>query len=151
MRFIDDAIEECEERMEEKTPSNLSSDIDDDLIGKIKGAQIHFFFVGANCVEDNTISRLNEMGIKGTTTIAVNTDVQDLFYSQSTKKILLVRQTSIGLGACGEPSVGEECAEESEDQIREELEGSNIVFVTCGLCGGTCTGSAPIISKIAIN
>jgi len=83
------------------------------------------------------------MSIKVVTTIAVNTDVQDLFYSQSTKKILLVIQTS--------PSVGEECAEESEDQIREELEGSDLTFVTCGLGGGTGTGSAPIIAKIDIN
>ena len=90
-----------------------------------------------------------EMGIEGATTIAVNTDAQDLFYSQSGKKILLGRQTSKGLGAGGEPSVGEECAEESEDEIREELEGADMVFVTCGLGGGTGTGSAPIIAKIA--
>ena len=87
------------------------------------------------------------MGIEGATTIAVNTDAQDLFYSQSSKKILLGRQTSKGLGAGGEPSVGEECAEESEDEIREELVGADMVFVTCGLGGGT--GSAPIISKLA--
>ena len=55
--------------MEEKTPSNLSSDIDDDIIGKIKGAQIHIFFVGASGKGDNTISRLNKMDIKGAKTI----------------------------------------------------------------------------------
>ena len=62
---------------------------------------------------------IDEMGIEGATTIAVNTDAQDLFYSQSAKKVLLGRQTSKGLGAGGDPSVGEECAEESEDEIRE--------------------------------
>ena len=149
MKFIDDAIKESEQRMEEKTQSNISSDIDDDLIEMIKGAQTNIFVIGAGGAGNNTISRLNEMGIEGATTIAVNTDAQDLFYSDSSKKILLGRQTSKGLGAGGEPSVGEECAEESEDEIREELEGADMVFVTCGLGGGTGTGSAPIIAKIA--
>ncbi len=149
MKFIDDAIKESEERMEEKTPDKLTSDIDDELIGIMKGVKTNIFVVGAGGAGNNTISRLNEMGIEGATTIAVNTDAQDLFYSQSGTKILLGRQTSKGLGAGGEPSVGEECAEESEDEIREELEGADMVFVTCGLGGGTGTGSAPIIAKIA--
>jgi len=149
VKFIDDAIKESEQRMEEKAPEKLSSDIDDDLIEIIKGVKTNIFVVGAGGAGNNTISRLNEMGIEGATTIAVNTDAQDLFYSQSAKKILLGRQTSKGLGAGGEPSVGEECAEESEDEIRDELEGADMVFVTCGLGGGTGTGSAPIIAKLA--
>ena len=149
MKFIDDAIKESEQRMEENAPEVLSSDIDEDLIEIIKGVKTNIFVVGAGGAGNNTISRLNEMGIEGATTIAVNTDAQDLFYSQSSKKILLGRQTSKGLGAGGEPSVGEECAEESEDEVREELEGADMVFITCGLGGGTGTGSAPIISKLA--
>ena len=149
MKFIDDAIKESEQRMEENTPDNISSDIDEELIGIMKGVKTNIYVVGAGGAGNNTISRLNEMGIEGATTIAVNTDAQDLFYSQSAKKILLGRQTSKGLGAGGEPSVGEECAEESEDEIRNELEGADMVFVTCGLGGGTGTGSAPIIAKIA--
>jgi cell division protein FtsZ len=149
VKFIDDAIKESEQRMEEKAPEKLSSDIDEELIGIMQGVKTNIFVVGAGGAGNNTISRLNEMGIEGATTIAVNTDAQDLFYSQSGKKILLGRQTSKGLGAGGEPSVGEECAEESEDEIREELEGADMVFVTCGLGGGTGTGSAPIIAKIA--
>ena len=135
--------------MEEKQPEKISSDIDEDLINIIQGVKTNIFVVGAGGAGNNTISRLNEMGIEGATTIAVNTDAQDLFYCQSSKKILLGRQTSKGLGAGGEPSVGEECAEESEDEIRDELEGADMVFVTCGLGGGTGTGSAPIIAKIA--
>ncbi len=149
MKFIDDAIKESEQRMEENAPEVLSSDIDEDLMEIIKGVKTNIFVVGAGGAGNNTISRLNEMGIEGATTIAVNTDAQDLFYSQSSKKILLGRQTSKGLGAGGEPSVGEECAEESEDEVREELEGADMVFITCGLGGGTGTGSAPIISKLA--
>ena len=149
MKFIDDAIKESEQRMEEKAPEKLSSDIDDELMDIIKGAKTNIFVVGAGGAGNNTISRLNEMGIEGAVTIAVNTDAQDLFYSQSAKKILLGRKTSKGLGAGGDPSVGEECAEESEDEIRNELEGADMVFVTCGLGGGTGTGSAPIISKLS--
>ena len=149
MKFIDDAIKESEQRMEENTPNKLSSDIDDELTEIMKGVKTNIFVVGAGGAGNNTISRLNEMGIEGATTIAVNTDAQDLFYSQSAKKVLLGRQTSKGLGAGGDPSVGEECAEESDDEIRDELEGSDMVFVTCGLGGGTGTGSAPIIAKIA--
>ncbi len=149
MKFIDDAIKESEQRMEEKTPEKISSDIDQELIGIMDGVRTNIFVVGAGGAGNNTISRLNEMGIEGATTIAVNTDAQDLFYCQSSKKILLGRQTSKGLGAGGEPTIGEECAEESEDEIRDELEGADMVFVTCGLGGGTGTGSAPIIAKIA--
>ena len=149
MKFIDDAIKESEQRMEEKTPDKLASDIDDELIKIMDGVKTKIFVVGAGGAGNNTISRLNEMGIEGATTIAVNTDAQDLFYSQSSKKILLGRQTSKGLGAGGEPAVGEECAEESEDEIRNELEGADMVFVTCGLGGGTGTGSAPIIAKLS--
>ncbi|WP_405293364.1 cell division protein FtsZ [Methanobrevibacter sp.] len=149
MKFIDDAIKESEQRMEEQAPDKISSDIDDELIDIMKGVKTNIFVVGAGGAGNNTISRLNEMGIEGATTIAVNTDAQDLFYSQSGKKILLGRQTSKGLGAGGEPSVGEECAEESEDEIRDALDGADMVFVTCGLGGGTGTGSAPIIAKIA--
>ena len=135
MKFIDDAIKESEQRMEENTPNKLSSDIDDELTEIMKGVKTNIFVVGAGGAGNNTISRLNEMGIEGATTIAVNTDAQDLFYSQSAKKVLLGRQTSKGLGAGGDPSVGEECAEESEDEIRDELEGSDMVF--------------PIISKLS--
>jgi len=149
VKFIDDAIKESEQRMEENAPDNIASDIDEELINIIKGVKTNIFVVGAGGAGNNTISRLNEMGIEGATTIAVNTDAQDLFYCQAPKKILLGRQTSKGLGAGGEPSVGEECAEESEDEIREELEGADMVFVTCGLGGGTGTGSAPIIAKLA--
>ena len=135
--------------MEENTPKKLSSDIDDELTEIMKGVKTNIFVVGAGGAGNNTISRLNEMGIEGATTIAVNTDAQDLFYSQSAKKILLGRQTSKGLGAGGDPTVGEECAEESEDEIRDELEGSDMVFVTCGMGGGTGTGAAPVVAKIA--
>lgn len=149
MKFIDDAIKESEKRMENEASSQVSTDLDKELIGLIDKSKAQIFVIGTGGAGNNTISRLTEVGIEGAETITVNTDAQDLFYSQANKKVLLGKQTCGGLGAGGNPNIGEECAEESEDQIREELEGADMVFVTCGLGGGTGTGSAPIISKLA--
>lgn len=150
MKFIDDAIKESEKRMEIEAPEDKSSnDLDDELIKLMNQSRAKISVVGSGGAGNNTISRLTEIGIEGADTITVNTDAQDLFYSQADEKILLGRQTCGGLGAGGEPLVGEECAEESEDDIREKLIGSDMVFVTCGLGGGTGTGSAPIIAKLA--
>ncbi|MCQ2737828.1 MAG: cell division protein FtsZ [archaeon] len=153
MKFIDDAIKESEKRVatEEETEVVLKAEneLDKELIELMNKSRAKIAVVGAGGAGNNTITRLNEIGIEGAKTITVNTDAQDLFYSQADQKLLLGRQTCGGLGAGGEPDVGEECAEESEEDIREELTGSDMVFVTCGLGGGTGTGSAPIISKIA--
>ena len=82
-------------------------------------------------------------------TIAINTDAQNLYFSYAEYTILIGKKTCNGLGAGGEPDVGGESAEESEDDIKEKLEEADIVFITCGLGGGTGTGSAPIIAKLA--
>ena len=151
MKFIDDAIKESEESVENNNtlPETAEDDLDNELIEIIKQSRAKITVVGTGGAGNNTISRLNEIGIEGARTITVNTDAQDLFYSRADKKLLRGRQICGGLGGGGEPTVGEECAEESEEDIREELEGSDMVFVTCGLGGGTGTGSAPIISKIS--
>ena len=150
VKFIDEAIKESEQRLEEKNSNKaIVSDLDKELADIINGSKANIFVVGAGGAGNNTISRLTEVGIKGAETITVNTDAQDLFYSQADEKILLGRKTCGGLGAGGEPEVGEECAEESEDDLRNKLDGADMIFVTCGLGGGTGTGSAPIIAKIA--
>lgn len=149
MKFIDDAIKESEKRMESEHPDRVSAELDDELISIIEESRAKIFVVGAGGAGNNTVSRLNEIGIDEVDTIAVNTDAQDLYYSKANEKILLGKKTCGGLGAGGEPDVGEECAEESEDEIKETLEDADMVFITCGLGGGTGTGSAPIISKLA--
>ncbi|MDR0900022.1 MAG: cell division protein FtsZ [Methanobrevibacter sp.] len=149
MKFIDDAIKESEKRMEKEYPTRISADLDDELRELMNRSKAKIFVIGAGGAGNNTVTRLNETGIEGADTITVNTDAQDLFYSQSGKKLLLGEKTCGGLGAGGIPEVGEECAEESEDDIRDELDGADMVFVTCGLGGGTGTGSAPVISKLA--
>jgi cell division protein FtsZ len=105
--------------------------------------------VGAGGGGNNTVDRINEVGIAGAETVAVNTDAQDLLYTQADKKILIGREVTKGLGAGANPHVGEEAARESEHDIRNALQGADMVFITCGLGGGTGTGSAPIIADIA--
>ena len=149
MKFIDDAIKESEKRMETEHPDRLSAELDDELIENIKRSRVKILVVGVGGAGNNTITRLNEIGIEHVHTIAANTDAQDLYYCQADEKILLGPKTCGGKGAGGDPRVGEEAAEESEDDIKEKLEGADMVFISCGLGGGTGTGSSPVIAKLA--
>ncbi|MFH0870853.1 MAG: cell division protein FtsZ [archaeon] len=105
--------------------------------------------VGAGGGGNNTINRMTEVGIVGAETIAVNTDAQDLLYTSADKKILLGKEITRGLGAGSIPKIGEDAARESEHEIKQALQGADMVFITCGLGGGTGTGSAPVIAEIA--
>ncbi len=105
--------------------------------------------IGAGGAGNNTVNRISEVGVIGSEIIAVNTDAQDLLYTTADKKILLGRELTHGLGAGSDPKVGEEAARESEHDIKEAIAGADMVFITCGLGGGTGTGSAPIIADIA--
>ena len=105
--------------------------------------------VGCGGGGNNTINRMTEVGIVGVDTIAINTDAQDLLYTTANKKILIGRELTKGLGAGSEPRLGEEAAKENESEIKKALQGCDMVFVTCGLGGGTGTGSAPVVCDIA--
>ncbi|HEY0196105.1 MAG TPA: cell division protein FtsZ, partial [Methanobacterium sp.] len=150
--LINNTIKESEKRRERSAvPEHRSYDdsIDRELEDIIQRSRAKIFVIGTGGAGNNTVSRLTEIGIEGAGTISVNTDAQDLFYSNANQKILIGRDTCGGLGAGGEPEIGEESAEESEELIKEKLDGADMVFVTCGLGGGTGTGSAPVISKLA--
>ena len=105
--------------------------------------------VGCGGAGTNTISRCTETGIIGADLIAVNTDAQHLLLSDSPHKVLIGRHLTRGLGAGSLPQIGEEAAQESEKDIREAIAPADMVFVTCGLGGGTGTGSAPVVAEIA--
>ena len=92
---------------------------------------------------------MSEVGIAGAITIAINTDAQDLLYTNSNEKILIGRELTSGLGAGSIPKVGEDAAKESEKEIKDKLQNSDIVFITCGLGGGTGTGAAPVVAEVA--
>ncbi|MBI2970828.1 MAG: cell division protein FtsZ [Candidatus Aenigmarchaeota archaeon] len=101
---------------------------------------------GAGC---NTINRLTELGVQGATTVAANTDAKHLAITKASKKILIGKELTRGLGAGGYPEVGKKAAEESKTEIRETLRNCDLLFLTCGLGGGTGTGSAPVVGYIA--
>jgi cell division protein FtsZ len=105
--------------------------------------------VGCGGAGTNTISRCVESNITGAEFISINTDAQHLLLSDSPNKILIGRHLTRGLGAGSLPQIGEEAAKESESDIREVIGKADMVFVTCGLGGGTGTGSAPVVSQIA--
>lgn len=97
----------------------------------------------------NTLTRMKEAGIEGTELIAINTDAQDLLCTNADSKLLIGREVTHGLGAGGDPIIGEEAALQSEGEIKKKLFGADMLFITCGLGGGTGTGAAPVIGKIA--
>ena len=116
------------------------------LVGKQK-AKIKVIGIGGG--GNNTINRMSEVGISGTATVAVNTDAQDLLYTNAAEKILIGRELTCGLGAGAIPQVGEDSARESEKEVRNSIQGSDLVFITCGLGGGTGTGEASGGAEVA--
>ncbi len=139
-------ISEQSPSISQPTPNeNIDAELEQ-LLAKQRAA---IKVVGAGGGGNNTIQRMSEIGIIGAETIAVNTDAQDLLYTTSNKKILLGRDLTKGLGAGSDPRIGEEAARETEPEIKKILHGSDMVFITCGLGGGTGTGSAPVIAEIA--
>jgi cell division protein FtsZ len=97
----------------------------------------------------NAVNRMIKAGLKGVEFIAVNTDAQALYYSNADTKLNIGKATTRGLGAGGNPDVGKQAAEESKEELRAAIEGADMVFITCGLGGGTGTGGAPVIAELA--
>ncbi|WP_290034207.1 cell division protein FtsZ [Ligilactobacillus cholophilus] len=105
--------------------------------------------IGVGGAGGNAVNRMIAEDVKGVEFIAANTDVQALKNSNAETKIQLGPKLTKGLGAGANPDVGEKAAEESEEQISEALKGANMIFVTAGMGGGTGTGAAPVIAKVA--
>lgn len=110
-------------------------------------ANIKVFGIGGG--GSNAVNRMVADGVKGVTFYIANTDVQVMKNSDCENKIVLGRETTKGLGAGGNPEVGRKAAEETENEIREAIKGSDMVFLTAGLGGGTGTGAAPLFAKVA--
>src|SRR3989338_1507797 len=123
-------------------------DINDE-VASFHVEQARIMVVGAGGGGCNTVNRLTEMGIAGANTIAANTDAKHLAVTKAGKRILLGRELTRGMGAGGFPEVGKKAAEESKNDIREALQGCDLLFLTCGLGGGTGTGAAPVVAYLA--
>jgi len=122
---------------------------DEEIKAILESKKTQIKVVGAGGAGNNTITRLMQVGIVGTETIAVNTDAQDLLYTDADKKILIGKELTSGLGAGADPKIGEEAAKETKDDIKKALQGADMVFITAGLGGGTGTGSLPVIADVA--
>lgn len=114
----------------------------------ITGARIKVIGVGGG--GSNAVDRMIEAGIKGVEFIVANTDIQALYHSKAPIKIQLGSKLTRGLGAGADPNIGRDAALEDHEKILDVLEGSDMVFVTSGLGGGTGTGAAPVIASLAI-
>lgn len=105
--------------------------------------------VGVGGGGTNAVNRMIEAGLKGVEFIAVNTDAQALLMSDADYKVHIGTNITKGLGAGADPEIGQQAAEESRDELKESLAGADMVFVTAGKGGGTGTGGAPIIARVA--
>lgn len=105
--------------------------------------------VGVGGGGNNAINRMIESQLEGVNFISVNTDKQDLSLTKSETKLQIGEKITKGLGSGSKPEVGERAAEESREELRKALEGADLVFVTCGMGGGTGTGASPVVAEIA--
>lgn len=135
-----------------ETFSEFSSElreIDSELEELLKKQSAKIKVIGIGGGGGNSLSRMREIGIKGGELIAINTDAQDLLYVNADQKILIGKELTQGLGAGSNPKVGQEAARESGSEIKKKISGSDMVFITCGLGGGTGTGAAPVVAELA--
>ncbi len=141
--IISDAISRSEES------ARSIGETDDELQSILQELKTNIVVIGCGGSGSNTIQRMSEEGIVGAELYALNTDAQHLLSVKVPNKILIGRSRTKGLGAGSVPQLGQEAAEESRDQIEKIVENADMVFVTCGLGGGTGTGAAPVVADAA--
>lgn len=120
----------------------LEFDIDAAQFAQIK-------VVGVGGAGNNAVNRMIESGLKGVEFIALNTDKQALLLSRANQKIQIGEKITKGLGAGANPEIGQRSAEESREEIAQNLKGADLVFITAGMGGGTGTGAAPVVADVA--
>lgn len=106
--------------------------------------------IGVGGAGNNAVNRMIEYGLSGVEFISVNTDKQALFLSKTNQKLQIGEKVTKGLGAGARPEIGRSAAEESREDIADALRGSDLVFITAGMGGGTGTGAAPVIAEVAM-
>ena len=105
--------------------------------------------IGIGGAGNNAVNRMVDAGVQGVEFIVINTDLAVLYNSSATQKIQIGEKTTKGQGAGGRPEVGKASAEESKESIVQALQGTDMVFITAGMGGGTGTGAAPVVAEIA--
>jgi cell division protein FtsZ len=130
----------------------LSEDYEEPMIFELEetvAQNARMKVVGVGGGGGNALSRMVEDGVTGVEFIAVNTDAQALLNNKADVKVQIGKRLTRGLGAGARPEIGRQAIEENRDEVLHALQGADLVFVTCGMGGGTGTGSAPIISQVA--
>lgn len=120
-----------------------------DELDSLEAAKTKIKVIGVGGAGKNAIDHMIENEVHGVEFIAVNTDAQDLKYSKARSRLLIGKNTTRGHGAGANPEVGRLAALESEEEIHEMISDADMVFITCGMGGGTGTGAAPVIARIA--
>jgi cell division protein FtsZ len=131
------------------TGNDFDGQTEEELAALLDDLETEVTVVGCGGAGCNTVDRMSEAGIHGASLVAANTDVQHLVEIEAERKILMGEDRTGGRGAGSLPQVGEEAAIESQEEIHDSISGSDMVFVTAGLGGGTGTGSAPVVAKAA--
>ncbi len=137
--IVQEALENAESEQREMEAATADDEFGDPRI----------VIVGCGGAGNNTINRLYNIGVDGADTVAINTDKQHLKMIEADTKILVGKSLTSGLGAGGDPSMGERATEMAQGTIKEVLGDADLVFVTAGMGGGTGTGAAPVVAKIA--
>jgi cell division protein FtsZ len=132
-----------------KETINQRTQDDSELEKLVDSLGVTIKIIGCGGGGSNTINRLTQAGVAGADLCAINTDAKHLLSIHSRRKILIGRRATKGLGAGALPEVGEQAVQENEEELRGYLQGSNIAFITAGMGGGTGTGSAPYVARIA--
>jgi cell division protein FtsZ len=141
------STQKSEPQVSEMVTQNFG-DSDEYLSTLLQRLRTRTIIIGVGGAGNNAISRLQEEGVQNAITVAVNTDAHDLFYTNSDCKLLIGKEITAGLGAGNNPEMGEKAAEQDISRIRDLVK-KDIVFITCGLGGGTGTGAAPVIAREA--
>ncbi|WP_247008294.1 cell division protein FtsZ [Halorientalis litorea] len=163
--IIDDAMEDAEAEREQSgrdeatdgSGTAAAEDVstsgqmtDEELASVVKDLETKITVVGCGGAGGNTVTRMMEEGIHGAKLVAANTDAQHLADEvKADTKILIGKKRTGGRGAGSVPKIGEEAAQENIEDIQQSIDGSDMVFVTAGLGGGTGTGAAPVVAQAA--
>lgn len=145
---MESIIKEAISRVGE-SPMPIIGDTDRELLEILQELKTNIVVIGCGGSGSNTIQRIYNEGIIGAELYALNTDAQHLLNIKVKRKILIGRNRTKGLGAGSLPAIGQDAANESKPAIEKAVGNADLVFITCGLGGGTGTGSAPIVAEIA--
>lgn len=120
-----------------------------EIMPSVENTQARILVIGVGGAGNNAVNRMVDENVQGVELVGVNTDRQALSLCKAGTKIQIGEKLTKGLGAGAKPEIGEAAVEENREEITELVQGSDMVFVTCGMGGGTGTGAAPIIAEIS--